>query len=74
MKPILLRFYKLDLHDIGDKDHETPFIFSKYAITFLDLLIFNLIRTCVAVCMWIQIYCPVQRGIYLVTPIGCCPT
>ena len=67
MKPILLRFYKLDLHDIGDKAHEKPFIFSIYAITFVDLLIFNLIRTCVAVCMWIQIYCPVQRtGIYLV--------
>jgi hypothetical protein len=28
VKLILLGFYKLDLDDIGDKDHEMSFIFS----------------------------------------------
>ena len=35
-KQIVLGFYKLDLHDIGDKDHEICFIFLyNYILKFL---------------------------------------
>lgn len=36
MKPVLVGFYKLYLHDIGDNDYEMVFMF----LIYLDLMIF----------------------------------